>query len=132
MSMTVDPRLDPDVLLLSNAWPERALIRAQLIEAGFEVVALDSLIDADALVAARGGRPRVTVLQLDSFDAPRRSLERVASRLAPNALIVLTSALGLPAEDIRNVAAPAVVLERPFRIQDIVTVVRSTLDAAAR
>jgi hypothetical protein len=37
----VDPR-PPDVIVLGPEWPERALLRAQLIEEGYEVVAVDA------------------------------------------------------------------------------------------
>ena len=32
-----------DVLLLAPEWPERALLRAELIEAGYDVIAIDQL-----------------------------------------------------------------------------------------
>ena len=36
----------PDIVLLSADWPSRALIRAQLLEEGFEVVATDTAHNA--------------------------------------------------------------------------------------
>jgi hypothetical protein len=43
----------PDIILLASNWQPRALVRAQLIEEGFDVVAMDDWSAAAALLKDR-------------------------------------------------------------------------------
>jgi hypothetical protein len=52
----MDPK-PPDVILLGPEWPERALLRAQLIEDGYDVVAIDAW-PIPRLYRRSGMRPR--------------------------------------------------------------------------
>jgi hypothetical protein len=60
----------PDVLLLGAEWPERALLRAELIEAGYNVVAIDAW-PIPGLSWRPEMRPRVVIVDLKGLPKPR-------------------------------------------------------------
>ena len=60
----------PDVLLLASEWPDRALLRAQLIEEGYEVVAVDAW-PLPKLYRVPGMEPRLLVVDLQGLSTGR-------------------------------------------------------------
>jgi len=68
----------PDVLLLSAEWPERALLRAQLIEQGYEVVAIDRW-PIPRLFRRPAMKPRVIIIDLRDLAEPRAVLDKCVS-----------------------------------------------------
>ena len=53
----------PDVIVLGPQWPQRALLRAQLIEERYEVVAVDAW-PIPRLYRRAGMKPRVLLIDL--------------------------------------------------------------------
>jgi hypothetical protein len=68
----MDPK-PPDSVVLGTEWPERALLRAQLIEEGHEAVALDTW-PISRLYRRPGMKPRVLVIDLHRL--PQSSAKR--------------------------------------------------------
>jgi hypothetical protein len=103
-----------DVLLLAAEWPERALLRAELIEAGCEVIAVDAL-------PAAGSRmhPRVAVIDLRELPNPRVDLETARSIVAANCTIVIAGLATLSVDELRQRGYE--VIARPTSIKEIVT-----------
>jgi hypothetical protein len=60
----------PDVIVLGPQWPQRALLRAQLIEEWYEVVAVDAW-PIRRLYRRAGMKPRV--LLIDLHELPSRA-----------------------------------------------------------
>jgi hypothetical protein len=56
----------PDILLLGAEWPERALVRAELIEAGYDVVAIDAW-PIPSQYRQPGVKPRVAIVDLQGL-----------------------------------------------------------------
>jgi ActR/RegA family two-component response regulator len=120
-SRPVEPQ--PDVLLVTAEWPERALLRAQLVEEGLGVLAVDSWAEAERLLLARAVAPRAAVVELTGHARPDAALAALRRLLPPSAVVVLTTAGALGTEAIRALGF-AHVLARPFSIADVVGMTR--------
>ena len=115
----------PDVLLLCAEWPERA----QLIEEGFEVVAIDAW-PVLRLYRQTGMKPRVLVIDLLELPDPRQTLD-VAPSLIPSDRVLVVTALGtLTADDVRQLGFS--VTECPATIGQIVARTGALLSATPR
>ena len=66
----------PDVIVLGPEWPERALLRAQLIEEGHEVIAVDTW-PIPRLYRRPEMKPRVLLIDLHELPTPRETLDEV-------------------------------------------------------
>ena len=108
----MDPK-PPDVVVLGTEWPERALLRAQLIEEGDEVVALDAW-PIPRLYRPPGMRPRVLLIDLHELPDPRETLDEVRFVLPPERVLVVTALGSLRAEVVRERGFN--VIERPATI----------------
>ncbi|HEU5255400.1 MAG TPA: hypothetical protein VFU28_05390 [Vicinamibacterales bacterium] len=120
--------MPPDVLLLSAEWPERALLRAQLIEQGYEVVAIDRW-PIPRLYRRPAMKPRVIVIDLRDLPNPRATLDEVRLILPPNRVVVLM-ALGTVSEDeVRQLGFS--MIDRPATVGNVVAAVGRLLAATA-
>jgi hypothetical protein len=79
------------VVLLGAEWKTRALIRAQLIEEGFEVVATDTWPMMRRHLRP-GLKPRLAVVDLKDLDEPGRVLRDLAVLMKPERVFALTAA----------------------------------------
>ena len=107
----------PDVIVLDAEWPERALLRAQLIEEGHEVVAVDTW-PIPRLYRLPGMTPRVLLIDLRELPKPRETLEEVRFVLPPERVLVVTAIGSLAGEEVRRLGFN--VIERPVTIGQIV------------
>jgi hypothetical protein len=114
--MTTDPT-PPDVILLGAEWRERALLRAQLIEDGLEVVA--------RLYRRPGMKPRVLLINLRGLPNPRETLDEVRFVIPPERVLVVTALGALTADDVRRLGFTAI--ERPATVGQIVAATTSRL-----
>lgn len=119
--------MEPDVLLVAPEWKQRALIRAQLIEDGLDVIAIESSDEAELRLSRRAVRPRAVVLALEGEDHPEATLATMVRLVAKNALIVLKAATVLAADRARALGA-SVVLVRPYDIGQVVQAARAAVD----
>jgi hypothetical protein len=87
----------PDVIVLGAEWPERALLRAQLIEEGHEVVAVDTW-PIPRLYRRPGMNPRVLLIDLHELPEPRETLDEVRIVLPPDRVLVVTAGSSLRLE----------------------------------
>ena len=112
----MDPK-PPDVIVLGTEWPERALLRAQLIEEGHEVVALDAW-PIPRLYRRPGMKPRVLLIDLYELPNPGETLDEVRFVMPPERVLVVTALGSLRAEEVRERGFN--VIERPATIGQIV------------
>lgn len=112
----MDPK-PPDVIVVGAEWPERALLRAQLIEEGHEVVAVDTW-PIPRLYRRPGMRPRVLLIDLRELPKPRETLEEVRIVLPPAQVLVVTARGSLTGQEVRELGFN--VIERPATIGQIV------------
>jgi DNA-binding response OmpR family regulator len=120
--MATGPEPPPDVVLLGTEWKPRALIRAQLIEDGFEVVATNSWAMMRRHLRP-GMKPRVAVVDLNSLDEPEQVLRDLSALMKPERVIVLATRATLPPSEISRLGFH--VIWRPFTVAEVVSAVRS-------
>src|SRR5688572_22035177 len=94
------PQTPPDVLLLGAEWPERALLRAELIEAGYGIVAIDSL-PIPTLYRQPGMKPRLAVVDLRGLPDPRPVLDELRLIMSPDRVLVITALGTLSVDEVR-------------------------------
>jgi hypothetical protein len=97
----------PDVLVLGTGWPERALLRAQLIEEGHEVIAIDAW-PIPTQYRRPDMTPRVVVVDLHGLPEPRDVLDELLHVIEPERVVVVTSgdqsaSRSLPSKFVRRV-----------------------------
>ena len=122
--------MDVDVLLIAPAWKQRALIRAQLIEEGLDVMAIETSDEAELLLSRGAVRPRATVMALEDEDHPEATLTTLVRLVRPERLVVLTAARALPPDRVRAIGATNVIA-RPYAVGDVVDAVRAVLRPVA-
>jgi DNA-binding response OmpR family regulator len=109
--------LTPDIVLLGPEWPIRALLRAQLLEEGYEVIATDAW-PIPLQFLGPGFTPRAMIIDLHGLAEPRRVLDELRMLFNPDHVLVLTALGTLSADDIRRLGFH--VLARPASVADIV------------
>jgi hypothetical protein len=119
----------PDIVLLGGEWPERALLRAQLIEDGYEVVALD-VGPIPEMYRQPGMKPRMIVVDLRGLPEPRETLDTARGLLPRDQILVVTALGTLTADDVRRLGLTAI--ERPTTIGRIVETAAGILAASPK
>src|SRR5207244_1790582 len=107
----------PDIVLLATEWRPRALIRAQLIEEGFEVVATNSWARMPRHLRP-GIKPRLVFVDLQGLDDPIRVLGDLRVLMKPERVLVLSAMGTMAIADIERLGFH--VLHRPIVIDNVV------------
>lgn len=107
----------PDVMLLGPEWPDRALLRAQLIEDGYEVVAIDEW-PMPRVYRRPEMRPRAMIVDLRGLPQPRGTLEQVTWVMPADRVLVMTALGTLSPGEVRHMGFTAV--QRPVTVGDVV------------
>ena len=115
-----------EILLIAADWELRVLVRAQLLEEGFEVRALPSLEGALAHLIRSGERPRLTILDAQDEAMDARGVSDLWRLTGEAPLILCGGALSRVALS-QEGWPPARVMLRPFRVGDLVAQVRRML-----
>ena len=121
-------RSRPDIVLLGPEWPERALLRAQLLEDGYDVVATDAWPIPRQFLRA-GMKPRVLIIDLRGLPAPHEALEEVRGVMPPERVVVVTALGTMTADEIRRLGFH--VVTRPATIRDLVAAAASLLSVSS-
>jgi DNA-binding response OmpR family regulator len=111
----------PDIVFLDADWQSRALIRAQLIEDGFEVVATESWTMMRRHLRP-GSKPRLALVDLKDLADPQDVLRDLRVLMKPERVLVLSAIGTIPREDIERFGFH--VVSRPFGIEDLLREVR--------
>jgi hypothetical protein len=119
----------PDVLLLSPEWPERALLRAELIEAGYGVVAIDAW-PIPSLYRRPGMKPRVAIVDLLGLPEPRTVLDELRFVMPPDRVLVITALGTLAVDEIREIGYH--VVARPTSVREVIAAAASLLASAGQ
>jgi hypothetical protein len=107
----------PDVALLAVDWQSRALIRAQLIEEGFVVVAMDTW-PVMRRQLGYASKPRLAIVDLKELPNPETVLADLRVLMKPSRVLVLTTSGTLSPETAERMGFRR--LSRPFAIKDVV------------
>ena len=114
--MESDQRVQ-DILLLGTQWPERALLRAQLIEEGYEVVAVDRW-PIPRLSRKREMTPRLLIIDLHELPNPGKTLEEVRLLFSPDRVMVVTASGTLTSAELQQLGFHTIA--RPATVGEIV------------
>ena len=117
----------PDVVLLAGDWQPRALIRAELIEEGFDVVATNTWPVMRRHLRT-GSKPRLAILDLKSLLDPEQRLHDLRVLMNPARVLILSAAGTIPAKDIERLGFHT--LSRPVVIEEIVHVAKHLIRSA--
>jgi hypothetical protein len=120
----------PDVLLAAAEWHPRAVLRAQLIEEGYEVLAVESWDEAELLLSTGAVRPRTTIFALEQESNPEACLRTLARLLLVDTVLILTSPSVMAVAEINALGFPHV-LSRPFSVRDVLHAVETRIGARA-
>ncbi len=102
------------VFIIGRDWKFRALLRAELMEKGFEAMGFESLDEAGQLLAS-GTLPRLTVFDMTDYDAARDLAGLLAFSKSGRLLLLVSPGMMLPQE-----LCPAMTITRPVAIGTIV------------
>jgi hypothetical protein len=107
----------PDIVLLGTEWQPRALIRAQLIEEGFDVVATDSWPMMRRQLRP-GSKPLLAIVDLQGLPDPEEVLDGLRVLMKPERVLVLMAIGTVEAAEIERVGFRT--LSRPILIEEVV------------
>ena len=122
MSVMREP--PPDVVLIAVEWSPRALIRAQLIEEGFNVLATNTWWMMRRHLRP-GMKPRLALIDLKGLPDPVRFLSDVRALMKPDRVLVLTALGTTPEAEIRRLGFRTI--SRPIVVKDVVDAVRAAI-----
>jgi DNA-binding response OmpR family regulator len=106
----------PHVVLLGAEWRARALLRAQLIEEGYEVAAFDVWSAAKRYLQS-GFDPRIAIVDLRTLPDPRRVLAELGALITPDRVLVVTALGTLSSDEIRRQGFCAIA--RPVSVAEV-------------
>ena len=114
----------PDIVILATEWRARALIRAQLIEEGFEVAATDTWATMRSYLRP-GSKPRLALVDLQNLVGSQEILRDLTLLIEPGRVHVLRASATVTQREIEALGFG--VLNRPITIEDIIAAVRAVL-----
>jgi DNA-binding response OmpR family regulator len=115
-----------EILLIAADWQLRALVRAQLVEEGYEVMALPSLQIGLAHLVRCDGPPCLAIVDTRGAQVQAEQLTDLW-RLSGEAPLILCGDAWSRGALTREGLPPAEVLLRPFRVGNLVDQVRRLL-----
>lgn len=113
-----------DVVLLATEWQPRALLRAQLIEEGFEVLATDNWSTMRRFLRP-GSKPALAIVDLQGLGEPDRVLKDLKILMKPSRVLVLTSIGTVAPDEIEALGFQ--VVRRPIRVGSLIATAARTL-----
>ena len=117
----------PDVVLLCAKWQPRALIRAQLIEEGFEAIATNTWPLMRRHLRP-GSKPRLAIIDVKELPEAREVLQDVGVLMKPSRVLVLTGIATVSREEIERLGFRT--MARPIVIGDVVKAAKAMLASA--
>lgn len=118
----------PDIVLLAAEWRPRALIRAQLIEEGFEVLATDTWPMMRRHLRP-GMKPRLAFVDLQGLPGSNKVLNDLRVLMNPDRVLILTALGTLSVATVGRLGFRA--LSRPIAIGDVVRAAAETMKGLA-
>ena len=115
-----------EIVLVAREWKARALLRAQLSEEGYEVVALRTIEEAMMLLSHGMLRPSLIILDTMGQSLNESVLTDLQALADHAPILVCAGPFDLARFDFEG-AGFANVLVRPFTVGDVVNAVRNVL-----
>ena len=105
-----------DVVFLAVDWQTRTLIRAQLLEQGIEVVAVDTWTEMRGHLRPRG-KPKAVLVDLKDLPDPLAVLRDLRLLMKPERVIVLSAIGTVAGSEVEGLGFRAIA--RPFAVDDV-------------
>lgn len=118
------------VLVVGREWKFRVLVRAELREAGYEALGLETLDDAGDLIARSLTPPVALLFDLAESSDPAREMARIPSLAGLLPVFLIASPSLLP--NAATIPEHVTLLLRPVSVADIVQAVRERLGTRSR
>lgn len=115
-----------EILLIAAEWQLRALVRAQLLEEGYEVMALPSIEIGLAYLVRSNQMPRLAIVDVQRLKPEAQQISDLW-QLTGQAPLILCGKASWRGEPVPQDLPPARVMLRPFCVGDLVEQVRRTL-----
>lgn len=109
--------MPPDVVLLGTGWWPRALLRAQMIEEGLEVLATDTWTMMRCYLRP-GSKPRLAIVDLQGLPQPDHVLADLTVLMKPSRVMVLMALGTVPRARVEHFGFR--IVQRPIRIAEVV------------
>ncbi len=122
--MIAENLIPPEVVLLGPEWPTRALLRAQFVEEGYEVIATDAW-PIPRHYLRPGTKPGVVIVDLHGLPEPHNVLAELRALIDPDRVLVVTALGTLTGDEIRRLGFQAV--SRPATVGEIVAAAAAML-----
>ena len=123
--MSDPPRAD--IVLIGVPWRSRALLRAQLIEEGFEVLATDAWPTAGRWLLT-GIEPWLVIVDLQELANPKTVLSELHTLVKPDRVLVLSGAGTVPPTELQRFGFE--VVSRPIAIEAVVAAASRLVEQA--
>ncbi len=115
-----------DVLLAGGEWRPRALVLAQLEEAGVQVTAVETWDEAELLLRKHAVQPAAVIFDVEGETHPEAALVTLHKLVGPVRSLILTSGSVFPAAAVRGLGFDHV-LARPYSVADVVAAARALI-----
>jgi len=119
------------ILLAAADWQFRALVRAQLIEEGYEVTAVPGIEHALFLLIRRRIRPDLVIVDTVGQSVTPEHLADLRRLLDDTPALICTGVYQRGAFDFTALGFPHI-LVRPFRVGEVVRAVRQVIQEEKR
>ena len=119
----------PEIALIMKDWQERAFIRAQLIEEGYEVTGIETIQKAIARLCQGTLEPHLIILDTSGQDLDDKFLADLRALTGNAPIIVCSGPYDLAGFDPQG-AKPNRVLVRPFTVRELVEAVETVCEAS--
>jgi DNA-binding response OmpR family regulator len=118
-----------EIALIMKDWQERAFIRAQLIEEGYEVTGIETTQKAIARLCQGTLEPHLIILDTLGQDLDDKFLADLRALTGNAPIIVCSGPYDLAGFDPQR-AKPNRVLVRPFTVRELVEAVETVCEAS--
>ncbi len=115
-----------EVLLVGKDWTARALLRAQLIEEGVDVEALESVTSAVESLEADPALPILLIADLSTSDDPSRDADLLATWAKDISIWVIASPSLILEKGLKG-RGFQMILSRPVDVNELIRQVRERL-----
>ena len=118
------------ILIAGKDWQSRSLLRAQLLEEGFDVEALETVREAVALLQSARRVPELLVADLSQSDDPSGDVEALAASSGKVPIWIIASRSFIAEKSLRGRGFEMIFL-RPVDLGELVDQVKQRLERHA-
>ncbi len=115
------------ILIAGKDWQARALLRAQLLEEGFEVEAYETIPEALATLESRTNLPDLFIADISASDDPSADVEALSAWSRKIPTLVIASRSYIVEKGLRG-RGFEVILLRPVDVGELVDQIKQRLD----